>query len=91
MKALVGRYKNSPIVEGDINLIQPGEIHVSKAEGYTVITKKVNGKKESSVLIPIKEIAAYIKKSEAGDTIVGKVEDAIEENIIETEDAKEKD
>lgn len=62
-KIRVGSMKQKTLVEGDANLIEPGEVLITNDEGYTVIRERNEcGELKTSVVIPLEEFEGNGKK-----------------------------
>ncbi len=54
-KIKIGRVENFTIIKGDVNLLYDNEILVTKDEDYTLLRKKIKGKVETFVIVPLKD------------------------------------
>ena len=62
-KVRVGSMRQKTLVEGDINLLETGEIHISEDEGYTILRERNEcGEVKASVIIPLEEFGNHGKQ-----------------------------
>ena len=55
-KSKIGSMRNKILVEGDINLLEPNEILVTKSEGYTILRERMCDKSiKTFVVIPLED------------------------------------
>ena len=58
-KTKIGSMKQKILVQGDINLLEPNEILVTKSEGYTILRERMaDGQIKTSVVVPLEEFKA---------------------------------
>jgi hypothetical protein len=54
--------KQKILVEGDVNLLEPNEILITKSEGYTVLRERLADKSiKSSVVVPLEDFISMTK------------------------------
>lgn len=55
-KTKIGSMKQKILVQGDINLLEPNEILITKSEGYTILRERLTGGKiKTSIVVPLEE------------------------------------
>lgn len=64
-KSKIGSMRNKILVEGDINLLEPNEILVTKSEGYTILRERMCDKSiKTFVVIPLEDFQRNANSTE---------------------------